>query len=99
MICDLCNRCETVRSFSAQNMRKSLCRKGFKPMCDAGVAVHVSKTAPPPTYIEIYIACYVFSIFKGVSNIRESSRVRRNMRKNIYIYYIGNHAHTFSIAD
>ena len=28
--CDLCNRCETVRSFSAQNVRKSLCHKGFQ---------------------------------------------------------------------
>ena len=54
--CDLCNMCETVRSFSAQNVRKSLCRKGFQAMCNSVVAVHSSKTWSVPTYLwHIYI--------------------------------------------
>ena len=63
---------------SAQNVRKSICRKGlsrFYPMCTADVAHHVQKTALIPTYMGIYFSCYVFSIFKGVSNVRESYRV------------------------
>ena len=61
--CDLCNRCEAVRSFSAQNMRKSLCRKGFKPLCNSRVAVHALKTWSVPHIYRDIFACYVFSIF------------------------------------
>lgn len=35
----------------------------LRPMCIADVAHHVQKTAPLPTYMEIYFICYVFSIF------------------------------------
>ena len=68
--CDLWDRCETVRSFSAQNVRKSICRKGFQAVCARGVAQMLlcthQKQPHSPTYIEIYLHVMYFLFFKGV---------------------------------
>ena len=68
--CDLWNRCETVRSFSAQNVRKSLCRKGFQAVCalcaTQVLCTTLKKQPHSPTYIEIYMHVVYFLFFKGV---------------------------------
>ena len=88
---DLWNRWETVRTFSAQNVRKPICHKGFQAVCTRCVTqtlcATLKKQPKSPTYMGIYFYVMYSLFFKGFLTYARVTELQvTSVKICIYIY-------------